>query len=78
MNGWYRLSLGDPLLAGEKLDELVLAAAKADIELYLRHEGEHQLHCDLVVYFWAESPSLARDYGASSCGDPGSGLSLLD
>ncbi|HCS26732.1 MAG TPA: hypothetical protein DIW43_04735 [Spongiibacteraceae bacterium] len=80
--GWYRLSLGDPLLADVLRDELMQVVSTSNVELYSRHEGEGQLHCELVVYFKGGVDDIARTgiaqtYGAIPCSDPGRGLLRL-
>lgn len=75
---WYRLNLGDPLLADTLCEEIMRAAKAGKVALFSRHEGEGQLHCDLVVYFPNEAHALAQSYGATPCADPGSGLSPLN
>lgn len=77
MSAWYRLNLGDPLLADAQCEAIAQAARKAGLAVYSRHEGEGQLHCELILYFPAGSNTLAQAYGALVCGDPGAGLSRL-
>ncbi len=77
MSSWYRLSLGDPLLADALREEIAQAAKAAALAVYSRHEGEGQLHCELVLYFPEQSYALAKTYNAMPGGDPGAGLSLM-
>jgi hypothetical protein len=38
--------------------------------LFLRHESEGQLHCDVKLYFTPPTASLAVQLGATPCGKP--------
>ncbi|MCK9503371.1 MAG: hypothetical protein M0Q95_04205 [Porticoccaceae bacterium] len=38
--------------------------------LFLRHESEGQLHCDVKLYFTPSTASLAEELGATPCGKP--------
>ena len=86
MSPWFSKSLGDPLLAGEPLSRLeaVFRAARADpgapreMALFVRHESEGQLHCELRVYFSPGAAAVARAVEADACERPSpDGLSLL-
>lgn len=81
---WYRLDLGDALLAQPRQDEIERqalddfdAADRPDgWAVYVRHvSGE--LHCRAEVYFSPAASALARQLGAEPCTRPGGGLSLL-
>ena len=57
---WYRLKLGDPMLADALRDEIAGVASVHGVELYSRHEGEGQLHCELVLYFKDDAVGMAE------------------
>ena len=77
MANWYRLNLGDPMLAEQQSGELKARAEAQGETLYARHESEGQLHCDLIVYFASDASDLAHEFGARICDDPGEGLAPL-
>lgn len=77
MGSWYRLSLGDPLLADSACREIAEAAKAEGVPVFMRHESEGQVHCELVLYFPVETRTLARAYRAVPCPAPEYGLSPL-
>jgi hypothetical protein len=86
MPGWFTKSLGDPTLAGEELDRLVAlfrsAHARAgrarDMAVFVRHESEGRLHCEVRTYFSPASVEVARAVDAVPCDRPSpDGLGLL-
>jgi hypothetical protein len=83
---WFSKSLGDALLAGEpmsRIDELFRAEhARAgrprDMAVFVRHESEGRLHCEVRAYFSPASAPVASAEGAAPCDRPSpEGLSLL-
>ncbi|MEJ2399715.1 MAG: hypothetical protein P8Z67_16260 [Gammaproteobacteria bacterium] len=75
---WYVKNLGDALLAGSEL-ERVKALFQADYDkaqdpgkmaIFMRHESEGRLHCDVVIYFPPATEMLARRLNAASCPAP--------
>lgn len=86
MSDWFSKSLGDAMLAGEALDRIqaLFAAehAKAGcpgaMAIFIRHESEGRLHCEVKAYFAPASAAVARAVGAEPCERPApQGLSLL-
>jgi len=86
MGPWFSMSLGDPLVAGEPLSDLEArvraAGATADgpgeMALFVRHESDGGLHCEVRAYFSPSATSVARAVGADPCDRPSpEGLSLL-
>ena len=86
MGVWFTKNLGDATLAWEPLDrirELFLSAyEKADgskeMAVFIRHESEGRLHCEVKAYFSPASGVVARAVDAEPCARPSpDGLSLL-
>ncbi len=86
MNCWFTSNLGDAMLAGEPLEhikELFLAEYEAgniskDHALFVRHESEGRLHCEVKVYFSPATVIVAKAVNATACNKPcPDGLSLL-
>ena len=83
---WFSKNLGDAMLAGEALAHIETlfeaAYAKArkpkDMALYIRHESEGRLHCEVIIYLSLPSADVAKEIDAESCETPSShGLGLL-
>ncbi|QKQ27666.1 hypothetical protein [Candidatus Reidiella endopervernicosa] len=86
MDSWFSMSLGDAMLVGPALDrlealflaELEKGVTAEDVALFVRHESEGRLHCEVMVYFSPAAFSVAEAVGAAPCGKPAyAGLSLL-
>ncbi|HEY7140384.1 MAG TPA: hypothetical protein VIE44_09820 [Methylomirabilota bacterium] len=86
MSRWCAKSLGDPLTAGEpmaRIEELFRAAfaragGPSDMAIFVRHESEGRLHCDVRAYFSPAASEVARAVQAAPCDQPApDGLSLL-
>ncbi len=86
MSPWFAKSLGDPLLAGELLSRLeaLLDSARATagdpgmMAVFVRHESEGRLHCDVRAYFSPAAAAVARAVDARPCDRPSpDGLTLL-
>ena len=85
MASWFRINLGDPMLAGEPQDQiaaLVEATCRAasdsnEIAAFIRHESGG-LHCEAIVYLTPAAADIANRFNAVPCALPSSeGLSLL-
>ena len=58
MSAWFTKNLGDAMLAGEalaQLEELFLSVYEKSgssnkIAIFIRHESEGRLHCELKAY----------------------------
>jgi len=83
---WFSKSLGDGMFASEPLADLkeqcssiyAKAGAPAEMAVFVRHESEGRLHCEVKVYFSPASAGMARAVGAVPCARPLTrGLSLL-
>jgi len=86
MRRWFSKSLGDGQLAGEPLGriealflaESARAGRPADMAIFVRHESEGRLHCEVRVYFSPASAAVACAVDAEPCDRPSpEGLSLL-
>jgi hypothetical protein len=86
MRAWRVKSLGDAMFAGEKLEHikaLFLAAYKKagspdDMAIYVRHEAEGRLHCEVKLYFTPATHEVAEAMSARYCPSPShEGLGLL-
>lgn len=86
MDVWFTKNLGDAMLAQEPLDrihELFLPAyeqanGSKEMAVFIRHESEGRLHCEVKAYFSPASAVVARAVGAEPCQKPTpDGLSLL-
>lgn len=81
---WYRLDLGDALLAQPRLDEIGQQGREA-FEAAGRPAGwavglvhvSGKLHCRAELYFSPAAGGLARALGALPCAKPEQGLSVL-
>lgn len=86
MSVWFYRNLGDAMLADEPLSRLTAdfvesyeqAGRPHDMALFIRHESDGSLHCEVVVYFSPAAADAARAAGAVPCPTPApDGLSLL-
>lgn len=63
------------MLAGESLeaikDRFAAEYPQGRAAVYMRHESEGRLHCEVIVYFPPETAALARHFGATPCSEPG-------
>jgi hypothetical protein len=75
---WYTCNLGDAMLAGESLDKIRASFPAhgdrtfegGDMAVFVRHESEGRLHCEVQVYFSPAAAGLARTFGAIACTRP--------
>ncbi|TKB24644.1 hypothetical protein FCL47_17585 [Desulfopila sp. IMCC35006] len=83
---WFASNLGDAMLAGEPLEhikELFLAEyatgnSSKEQAIFIRHESEGRLHCEVKVYFSPAAVIVAKAVNAIPCNKPcPDGLSLL-
>lgn len=86
MSTWFTSNLGDAMLAAEPLDhikalfhsEYEAATDSKAMAMFIRHESEGRLHCEVKIYFSPAAIDVAKAVGAIACGQPASeGLSLL-
>lgn len=86
MDSWFTKNLGDAMLASEtlaRIKKIFIEAHRAtgepsDMALYVRHESEGRLHCEVKIYLSPASSELAREIDARACEKPSlTGLGLL-
>jgi hypothetical protein len=75
---WFTSNLGDAMLAGDSLEQvktLFLSRCTApdqatDMAVFVRHESEGRLHCEVHVYFSPAAVAVAKAFGAVPCTKP--------
>jgi hypothetical protein len=86
VGGWFTSNLGDAMLAGESLEHIktlfLSCSGNTDhlkeMAVFVRHESEGRLHCEVHVYFSPAAVAVATAADAIPCIKPSpSGLSLL-
>lgn len=86
MSTWFIKNLGDAMLSGESLEHIkalfVSKYKQTDDSkawaIFVRHESEGRLHCEVKVYFPPATVVVAQAVGARACMKPSSaGLGLL-
>ena len=86
MGNWFLKNLGDAMLAQDGLDQIEAlfqstyteAGRPNDMALFIRHESEGRLHCDVLVYFSPAASAVARAVDAKRSARPSrDGLSLF-
>ncbi|QID17958.1 hypothetical protein G3580_10085 [Nitrogeniibacter mangrovi] len=75
---WYVLNLGDAMLAGDAVDRIQSLfeqwpSRPAGAAVFMRHESEGRLHCELRVYLPPAAAPLAQQLGATPCAPPDPG-----
>ena len=86
VNSWFGKNLGDAMMAFDSLDKIHALfqstygtdGCPKDVGVFIRHNSEGSLHCQVEVYFSPASASLAQAMCAQPCGKPSiSDLDLL-
>ena len=86
MTDWYSKNLGDGLTSSEALKDIeeyfqsqyASAEKPKDMAVFIRHESEGRLHCEVMIYFSPASAAVAKVFNADPCVKPSpEGLSLL-
>jgi hypothetical protein len=78
MSVWFTKNLGDAMLAGESLEQiktLFLSAYEKsgnakEMALFVRHESEGRLHCEVKIYFPPAAAFVAEAVDAIPCKKP--------
>lgn len=83
---WFSKNLGDAMLAGAELNSIEeqFKAAFTQVDrpgamaVFMRHESEGRLHCEVKIYFSPAAAAVASAVGAEPCTKPSPvGLDLL-
>lgn len=86
MDTWYRLSLGDGVMASGPSAEIEASFQKSfreagsptDMAIFTRAESEGRVYCEIIAYFSPAAHDLAKTLDAQACGIPEKlGLRLL-
>jgi hypothetical protein len=86
MSAWFLKNFGDAMLAWEPLGQLeelfqseyAKAGSPRDMAVFVRHESEGRLHCEVKAYFSPGAAVVAQKFDADPCRKPSrDGLSLL-
>ena len=86
MSKWFTSNLGDAMLADEALEHIkkLFESAYAnsngsnEMAIFVRHESEGRLHCEVRVYFSPATAHVAEAVDAITCKKPAPlGLGLL-
>lgn len=78
MSFWFTINLGDAMLAEEPLNrikelflaEYVKSNSPKEMAVFIRHESEGRLHCEVKVYFSPASAMVASAVDAATCKRP--------
>lgn len=86
VDNWFVKSLGDAMLAFDAQDGVESHCSAAwrsqggsdEVAVFVRHESDGRLHCEVKVYFSPAAGSIAKALDAVSCAQPSvHGLALL-
>ena len=86
MKPWYRVSLGDGMIAptpSAEIEEAFLqvftaAGSPPKMAVFTRPESEGRLHCEVIAYFSPAASDVAEAFDAEPCEKPARmGLGLL-
>ncbi len=78
MAAWFAKNLGDAMLAWDSLDRIETLYTSwygrvdghEDVAVFIRHESEGRLHCEVMAYFSPEAFLLAAALDAAPCERP--------
>lgn len=78
MKVWFTKNLGDAMLAHNTLEQIQrlfsetygLNGYAEDTAIFIRHESEGRLHCEVKVYFSPATVSIAKAINATPCKKP--------
>jgi len=78
MQTWFIKNLGDAMLASDKLtqiEQLILSKGQnsnstKEMAVFIRHESEGCLHCQVKVYFSPKASMVAKVFNAIPCAKP--------
>ena len=75
---WFTKNLGDAMFANNALEhiktlfvsEYEKTSHPKDMAIFIRHESEGRLHCEVKLYFSPASKTVAAAVDATSCARP--------
>ena len=78
MSTWFTRNLGDAMLAGEAQEHIktlfTLEETRSnnsrEMAIFVRHESEGRLHCEVRVYFSPATVDVANAVDAVACKKP--------
>jgi len=78
MAAWFAKSMGDAMLAWDSLNRIETlytslygeADGCCNIAVFIRHESEGRLHCEVMAYFSPDAFLLAAALDAAPCSRP--------
>lgn len=86
VESWFVKSLGDAMLAFEEQDRIEAYVSDVvqspgcsdDVAVFVRHEADGRLHCEVKAYFSPAAREIAQRFDAAPCPQPSvHGLALL-
>jgi len=78
MTAWFVKNMGDAMLGWDSLDRIEtlytslygVDDGRRDIAVFIRHESEGRLHCEVMAYFSPDAFLLATALDAAPCVRP--------
>lgn len=78
MSVWYSKNIGDAMLADGQLEHIKalfrpayeMANRPKEMAIFIRHESEGRLHCEVMAYFSPACVEIAKAVGAIPCNKP--------
>jgi len=78
MTAWFTKNLGDAMLAWDSLDRIETLYKslyggtddRRDMAVFIRHQSEGRLHCEVIAYFSPDTFLLAAALDAAPCERP--------
>lgn len=78
MSTWHVTNLGDAMLADQEVERIKAAFLRAQttsaspekMAVFIRHESEGRLHCEVKLYFSPAAADVAIENGGEPCSCP--------
>lgn len=78
MTNWHVKTWGDAMLADDEVEQIKAAFLHAyaasgsseEMAIFIRHESDGRLHCEVKVYFSPAAEPVAREIGGAPCSRP--------